>query len=213
MHSQRKLAFDLLERHFLCFAPGLAFPGRKQLSVRLFDVAFDGNVQALGGGVNPFGMAFDFAKVADGRFVDYDMAVGVGPFTAELFIAEAGAEADRFNDPVHGFAVLHLRFNLPAGLVSARLLAAAIFIGQRPARAILAKAEQGSPAPKLVAGLIKEGIHLMGAGGDQAESSRLEARGEGINVVDSELDLDFAVGSHTASIKKQRCQDPLVVSP
>jgi hypothetical protein len=36
----------------------------------------------------------------------------------------------------------------------------------------------------------------------------LETRGEGINVVDSELDLDFAVGSHGASIKKT-CQVPL----
>jgi len=42
----------------------------------------------------------------------------------------------------------------------------------------------------------------MGAGGDQAKSSGLEARGEGINVIDPELDFDFAVGSHAASIKK-----------
>jgi hypothetical protein len=44
----------------------------------------------------------------------------------------------------------------------------------------------------------------MGSRGDQAKSSPLKASGEGLNVIDSELDLDFAVGSHAASIKKSR---------
>ena len=162
-----------------------------------------GNVQALGGGVNPFGLAFNFAKVADGRFIDYDMAVGVGPFTAELFIAEAGAEAYRFNDPAHGLAVFDLRLNLPAGLVPARLLPAAVFISQRPARAVFPKPEQGFPSAKLAAGLVKEGVHLMGAGGNQAKSSRLKAGGEGFNVIDSELDLDFAVGRPCRQYKEE----------
>src|SRR6185437_13503087 len=93
--EDRKLAFDLFERHFLGFAPGLAFPGCKQFSVRFLKVVLDWNIQALGCRVNPFGLTFDFAKVADRRFVDYYMAIGVGPLTAELFITEAGAEADR----------------------------------------------------------------------------------------------------------------------
>ena len=43
----------------------------------------------------------------------------------------------------------------------------------------------------------------MCARGNQAESSCLEAGGESLNVVDSELDLHFAIGGHAASIKKE----------
>jgi hypothetical protein len=67
----------------------------------------------------------------------------------------------------------------------------------------LAKAEKGSPSPKLTPGLIIESVQLMGAGGDQPESCFLKAAGDGINVVDPELDLDFAVGRHAISIKKR----------
>ena len=42
----------------------------------------------------------------------------------------------------------------------------------------------------------------MGSWGNQPESGLLQAIGEGLNVVDSEFDLDFAIGSHSASIKK-----------
>jgi hypothetical protein len=84
----------------------------------------------------------------------------------------------------------------------AGLLPAAVFISQRPARAVLAEPEQGFPSAKFAPGLIKEGIHLMGAGGNQAESILLEASGESFNIIDSELDLNFAISSHAASIKK-----------
>jgi hypothetical protein len=90
---------------------------------------------------------------------------------------------------------------MPAGLVPA-----AVLIGQCPARAVLAKPEQGFPPAKFASGLVKQRVHLMGARGNQAESSRLKASCEGVNVIDSELDLDFAVGSHAASIKKSRQQ-------
>ena len=83
----------------------------------------------------------------------------------------------------------------------ARLLPAAVLVRQRPARAIFAKPEQGSPPAQLAAGLVKEGIHLMGAGSNEAESSRLETGSEGLNVLDPELDFDFAVSGHAASIK------------
>jgi hypothetical protein len=42
----------------------------------------------------------------------------------------------------------------------------------------------------------------VGAGSNQAEASLLETSGEGIDIIDSELDLNFAIGSHAASIKK-----------
>jgi hypothetical protein len=131
------------------------------------------------------------------------MAVGVGPFTAELFIAKARAEAYRFNDSGHGFAVFNLCLNFPAGLMPARLLPAAVLISQSPAGAIFAKPEKGPSSAKLAAGLVKKGIHLMGARGNQAESSCLEAGGEGVNVIDSKLDLDFAVSGHAASIRRE----------
>jgi hypothetical protein len=96
----------------------------------------------------------------------------------------------------------------------ARLPPARVFISQRPAGAVLAKPEQGIPSAKLAPGLVVEGVHLMGARGDQAESSRLEARGEGINVIDSELDFDFAIGSHAASIKKgERIEQAFAACP
>jgi hypothetical protein len=54
----------------------------------------------------------------------------------------------------------------------------------------------------------------MSARGDQAESSRLKAGGKGINVVNFELDLDFAVGSHAASIKKgERIEQAVAARP
>src|SRR6185312_9533710 len=133
------LALNLFERHLLRFALGLTFPGGKEFRVGLFQVVLDWNIQALGGGINPFGLAFNFAKVADGRFIDYYVTVGVAPFTAKLFIPEAGAEAYRFNDPAHGFAIFDLGLNLPAGLMPAGLLPTAVLISERPARAILAK--------------------------------------------------------------------------
>jgi hypothetical protein len=43
----------------------------------------------------------------------------------------------------------------------------------------------------------------MGAWGNQTEPGRLEVASEGINGIDPELDLDFAVGRHAASIKKR----------
>ena len=48
----------------------------------------------------------------------------------------------------------------------------------------------------------------MRAGSNQVESSYLQAYGESFNVVNSELDLNFPVGGHAASIKKEaaRCR-------
>jgi hypothetical protein len=43
----------------------------------------------------------------------------------------------------------------------------------------------------------------MGTWGYQAEAGSLKAAGKGVNVVNLELDLDFAVGRHAASIKKR----------
>jgi hypothetical protein len=39
--------------------------------------------------------------------------------------------------------------------------------------------------------------------GNQTEPGCLEAAGKGVNVVNLELDLDFAVGRHALSIKKR----------
>jgi hypothetical protein len=67
----------------------------------------------------------------------------------------------------------------------------------------LPKAEKGSPSPKLAPGLVIESVHLMGAGGNQTEPGSLKAAGKGVDIVNLELDLDFAVGRHAASIKKR----------
>jgi len=53
----------------------------------------------------------------------------------------------------------------------------------------------------------------MCAWGNQAESSCLEARSEGLNIINPELDLDFAVGSHSASIKEERIKQAVVARP
>jgi hypothetical protein len=131
------------------------------------------------------------------------MAVGVGPFTAEFFISETGAEAYSLDDPAHGFATFDLRLNLAARLVPPRLLSTAVFVSQCPARAVFPKPEQGSPTAKFAAKLVIKRIHLIGSGSHQAESSRLKTGGQGVNVVDPELDLDFAIRGHVASIKKR----------
>lgn len=202
MHWLQILAFDFFKRHFLCFALCPAFPDRKQFRIRLFQVAFNGNIQTPGGRVNPVGFAFDLAKVTDGSFIDYDVAVGVGPFTTKLFITEAGAEAYGFYDPAHGISVLYLGFNFPAGFMPARLFRATVFVRDCPAQPIFPESEQRAPAAQFAAGLIKQGIHLMGARSNEPESSRLETGSESVNVVDSELDFDFAISGHDASIKK-----------
>jgi hypothetical protein len=67
----------------------------------------------------------------------------------------------------------------------------------------LAKAEQGPASPKLAPGLVIESVHLMGTWGNQAEPGCLKAAGKGVNVVNRELDLDFTVRRHAASIKKR----------
>jgi len=74
----------------------------------------------------------------------------------------------------------------------------------------LAKAEQGSSSAKLAPGLVIESVHLMGARGYQPESGCLKAAGEGANIINSELDLDFTVRRHAASIKNKVT---LVVGP
>jgi hypothetical protein len=67
----------------------------------------------------------------------------------------------------------------------------------------LAKAEQGTSSPKLAAWLVIEGVHLMGTWGYQPEPGSLKAADKGVNVVNLELDFDFAVRRHAASIKKR----------
>ena len=84
----------------------------------------------------------------------------------------------------------------------ASLLSTLVLISERPPGAVFPKSEQCPPPAKLFAGLIIEGVHLMGAWGNQVEASLLKAGGEGVDVVNLELDLDFAVSSHRASIKK-----------
>src|SRR5207302_10334038 len=90
----RKLAFDRFECHFLGLVSRLALPGGKQLSVRVLEIAFHRDIEPPGSGVNPSRLSLDFAKVADGRLVNYHMASGVAPFTTVLLIAEAGIEAN-----------------------------------------------------------------------------------------------------------------------
>jgi acyl-CoA reductase-like NAD-dependent aldehyde dehydrogenase len=67
----------------------------------------------------------------------------------------------------------------------------------------LPEAEQGPSSPKLAPGLVIQGIHLMRTRGNQMEPGSLEAAGKSVNVVNPELDLDFTVGRHAASIKKR----------
>jgi hypothetical protein len=50
----------------------------------------------------------------------------------------------------------------------------------------------------------------MSAGGNQAESSRLETGCKSVNVVDSELDLDFPVISHVRQYKRMRSQQTYI---
>jgi hypothetical protein len=207
--STKALGFDRLECHFPRLALRLSLPCRKQLAVRLFEVILWRNVQAAGSQVNPFGLTLDFAKVPNRRFIDHDMAVGVGPFAAVFFIAEAGAESDGLDNPAGGFAVFDLRFDLSAGLVSAGLRSTLlVLICERPFGAIFTKAEQGASPAKLAAGLVIESVHLVSTRRNQAEASFLKPGGKDIDVIDPELDLDFAVIGHSASIKKERDKWP-----
>jgi hypothetical protein len=50
----------------------------------------------------------------------------------------------------------------------------------------------------------------MGPWGNQTEPGSLKDAGKGVNIINPELDLDFAVGRHAASIKKKVT---LVVGP
>jgi hypothetical protein len=67
----------------------------------------------------------------------------------------------------------------------------------------LAKAEQSPASPKLAPGLVIESVHLMGPGGNQAEPGCRKAPGKGVNISNSELDLDFTVRRHADKYKEK----------
>src|ERR1700694_1628999 len=104
-----------LAQHICGFAAGFLLPFQEEYCVRVGDVLIRGDFQATGHGVDPLGRPFDFPKVANWCFIHYHMALGIGPFSTELFIAKAWSKAQCFKNSGHGRAVFDPGFDLFAG--------------------------------------------------------------------------------------------------
>ncbi len=130
------------------------------------------------------------------------MAAAVGPLRAVLLITKARSKPKLVENLHQGLSPFNGCFNLPARLMSTLL--ALVFISQSPLLAILADTQQGAALAQCLPGLIVEHIHLMGAAGDQAEALCFEASGQNLDILDFELDFNFAVGSHGVSVESLR---------
>lgn len=153
-----------------------------------------GEVEAVGGGVNPFGGAFELGEEADGGFVDDAMAGGVSVFGAPFLVDEGWLVAEGGKDGSDGFAVFDFGFGFDAVLVA---LGGGVavgwqgFMGHDPAVAVAADAEDGLAGAEGAVGGVVEDVVLEGAGRDLTEAGGFELRFEARKVVDAELYFGF----------------------
>lgn len=140
-----------------------------------------GEAEAFGGGVDPFGGAFELGEEADGGFVDDAVAGGVGVFGAPLFISECRLVAEGGEDGSDGLAVFDLGFSFDAVFVA---LGGWVAVGGQglvcddPAFSVAADAEDGLSGAEGSVGRVVEDVVLEGAGRDLMEAGGLELRFE-----------------------------------
>ncbi len=132
-----------------------------------------GEAEEGGGAVDPFGGAFELGKESDGGFIDDAVSGGVGVFGAPFFVSEGGFVADGGEDGGDGMAVVDFGFSFDAVLV---VLGGGIavwregFVGDDPAVAVAADAEDGLACAEGAIGRVEEDVVLEGAGRDLVES-------------------------------------------
>src|ERR1017187_3720931 len=84
---------NLFKGHFLRTAQQPLLPFVKQFRIALSDVIGIRDFQQAGGLVDPARFSFDFAEVADGSFVEDDVAFAIAPLGAEFFVTKRGGES------------------------------------------------------------------------------------------------------------------------
>src|SRR5437762_1361412 len=106
-------------------AAGALFPVEKELAVAVGEAGSGVYVEFGQSAVDPVGGAFEFDVVADGGFVDEEMAGGVGvgtdgvrPLGAVFLVEEDGDVADLPEDFGEGFAFGDDGFGFDADLVA-----------------------------------------------------------------------------------------------
>lgn len=139
--------------------------------------------------VNPLGSAFDFGEVADGGAVEHNVSSAVGPLGAIFFVSESGAVSESGEDGVHFITVSD------GGLVfDARLVPCGSslgFMGEPPAIAVNAEAQDFSGVSEVGGGGVVEGVGFKGGWRFLVEASALQRTCKRGGVVDDELNLDF----------------------
>jgi hypothetical protein len=145
------------------------------------------------GSVDPFGGAFEFGVEADGGFIEDAVAGGVGEFGTVFFVDEGGLEAELGEDVADGLAVLDLGFGFVTMLVAGFgvIVLRQAFVGDDPAVAIFADAEDGLHGAEAAVGGVVEDVALEGAGSFEVKAGVEEAAGEGAGIGDGEFDFDF----------------------
>ncbi len=148
--------------------------------------------------VDPVAAAFQLCKVADGGFVDDEVAVAfcVAVLGAVFFVAKDGRVAEFDEDGAHGLAVEHLRFSLEALLVGGGVVVVGgrALVGDDPLAAVLAHAQDLAGGEQVPIGGVEEGVAFQGAlrlKDEAAEEGRLL---KAFKVGDAELELDFRLG-------------------
>jgi hypothetical protein len=148
-----------------------------------------------GDGVDPVGWAFEFHVVADGGFVDHEDAVfaGDGPFGAELFVLEAGDEAEALEDEAQDFGVTDEGFELFAFFVAGD--GGGTLISKDGRAAGLADADEfAAGAESCIRGVVDD-VGFEDSGMEDLETERAEARFERVEIGYRHLDLIFLVYS------------------
>lgn len=175
-------------------AAGLSAPLIEEASVAEGHEVSMGEVETVGGAVDPLGGAFELGKETDGGFVDDAMAGGVGVFGAPFLVDEGGMIAEGGEDGSDGVAVFDFGFRFDAVLVA---LGGGIAIGREsfmrddPAVAVAADAEDGLAGAEGAFWCVVEDVVLEGAGRDLTEAGGFELRFEARKVVDAELYFGF----------------------
>jgi hypothetical protein len=92
--------------------------------------------------IDPTGVAFDLAEVADGCLVYDYMSPAVAPFRSKFLITEGWNKPQRSQNNVHSDAIRDPSLILDSYFVTPG--SALGFVGQRPFRSVLAEAKQFS---------------------------------------------------------------------
>ena len=124
--------------------------------------------------VDPARGAFDFPEVSYRSFIQYNVALAVGPFGAIFLVAEGGSVAQGAENRVYLLAVVDLAFEFDSGFVASGLGFGFGLVSQNPLLSVLAKAEEFSFLAEFLAGEVVEGVYFVGGGSELLESCALQ---------------------------------------